>query len=137
MGPLPRAMACRISTVAVSATLSLMGRLVLLEKVVRAVQDKAAELLDRPAKKNRQVQDRRSEIADFIRRHDFELVDKVGKKHHRRGLVDNDSHGPAFAVRAHENERAVKPGIADARHGNKDLAFKVLRSSHGHNLSGN
>jgi hypothetical protein len=39
-------------------------------------------------------------------------------------------------VGAHENKRAVKPGIANARHGDKDLAFKVMRSSHGHNLSG-
>ena len=94
-------------------------------KIVGAVQHKAAELLDRPAEENRQVQDRRREIADFIRRHDFQLVDKIGKKHHGRSLVDDDPHGAAFAVGAHENERAVKPRVADARHGDEDLAFKV------------
>jgi hypothetical protein len=73
---------------------------------------------------------------DFLRRHDFQLIDEIGKKHHGAVLLTMIPIAPIFAVGAHEDQRAVKRGDPNARHGNEDLAFKILRSSHRLNLSG-
>jgi hypothetical protein len=70
------------------------------------------------------AQTRRNGDAVF-RRHDVQLLEKLGEADIRRPLVDDDAHGALGRVRAQINHRAGKARIAHRRHGDQKLAIQV------------
>ena len=57
-----------------------------------------------PGYAGRRIAGEISQRPDFVRRHDLQLVDEIGKEHHGCSFVDDDPHRSALAVGAHEDQ---------------------------------
>ena len=99
-GPLPRAIALRMSSVAVRQMPSSIGSVEFSMKKSARVQHEAAPGLHRAALEHLDVAGARRQLDALGRRDDFELHQQVGKVDVAGRLVDDDAHGAFGGMRA-------------------------------------
>ena len=124
-GPLPAAMALRMSIVAVRQTPSSIGSVEVVGEVVGAVQHEAAAGLDRAADVDRHRPGYRSAMPSSASSADAEALQEVGEGDVRGALVDDEAHRPILGVRAQVDDRARKTRVGHHRHGDEELAIEI------------
>ena len=124
-GPSPRAIALRMSMVAVRQMPSSIGSVEFSMKKSARVQHEAALGLDRPAAHHFHDAGARRQLDRVGRRNDVELHQQIGEIDVRRRMIDDDAHGAFGGMRADIDQRAREALVQHRRHGDQHLAVQI------------
>ena len=124
-GPLPRAIALRISSVAVRQMPSSIGSVEFSMKKSAECSTKPRPVSTGPAFEHLDVFRPHRQLDALARRDHFELHQQIGKFDIARRLVDDDAHGAFAGMRADIDHAAGKTLVAHRRHGDQHLAVEI------------
>ena len=124
-GPLPRAIALRISSVAVRQMPSSIGSVEFSMKKSAECSTKPRPVSTGPPLSTLTSSASHRQFDALGRRDDFELHQQIGKFDVAGRLVDDDAHGAFGRMRADVNHRARKALVAHRRHRDQHLAVEI------------
>ena len=124
-GPLPRAIALRISSVAVRQMPSSIGSVEFSMKKSLECSTKPRLGFDRAALEHLHAAGARRQLDQVGRRDHVELHQQVGEADVRRRLVDDDAHGAVGRVGADIDHAARETIVAHGRHRDQHLAVEI------------